>query len=177
MKRAALFLLLLVAAGGLLMLLVRQPRPSTLEAEPRATTATATPKAPAGTEEAAPAMSQAEAARQGSPLAARLNAPETPPAQDVVILRDLVSQYVTALQRRAGPPIGDDADLARALTGRNPLKLAVIPGDHPAISAEGRLLDRWGTPYHIHARSSQSFEFRSAGPDKRLFTGDDLVSP
>jgi hypothetical protein len=111
----------------------------------------------------------------GSPLAAELHAGPDP-ADDVRILHGLIRQYLTALQRRAGPPIGDDADLVRALTGRNPLRFIVIPPGHPAISAEGRLLDRWGTPYHIHARSSASYEVRSAGADRRLFTADDLSS-
>lgn len=111
----------------------------------------------------------------GSPLAAELHVGPDP-AEDVRILHGLIRQYLTALQRRAGPPIGDDADLVRALTGRNPLRMIVIPPGHPAISAEGRLLDRWGTPYHIHARSSASYEVRSAGADRRLFTADDLSS-
>jgi hypothetical protein len=64
----------------------------------------------------------------------------------------------------------------RALTGRNPLRLIVLPPGHPAISAEGRLLDRWGMPYHIHSRSSTSYEVRSAGADRQLFTADDLIS-
>jgi hypothetical protein len=123
-----------------------------------------------------PGVSQAELAKRGSPLAGELNSPDTAPQRDVQILHDLMNQYLTALQRRAGPPVGDDADLVRALTGRNPLKLTVIPPNHPAISKEGRLLDRWGTPYHVHALSSQSFEFRSAGPDRKLYTADDLIA-
>lgn len=109
--------------------------------------------------------------------AALLHRPDTPPEKDLAILQDLVQRYLTSMQRRAGPPLGDDADLVRVLTGRNALRLQLLPPDHPAISPEGRLLDRWGTPYHVHALSAQSFEFRSAGPDKRLFTQDDLVLP
>lgn len=175
MKRAAVVLVLL-GIGAAVFLFLSQP---VLESPSGRRTATPTPipsKADSAPQDDPPQVPQAELARRGSPLAAQLNAPDTSPAQDVVILHDLIRQYVTALQRRAGPPIGDDADLVRALTGRNPLKLTVIPGDHPAISSAGRLLDRWGTPYHIHARSSQSFDIRSAGPDRKLFTSDDFTA-
>ncbi|HYF35266.1 MAG TPA: hypothetical protein VD994_08270 [Prosthecobacter sp.] len=168
-------LILLLMAAGVVMLLVRAPTPPAGDAE--ITAPKTAPPVASSSPGAGLAASQTEAARRGSPVAAKLNAPESSPEQDLVILRDLTSQYLTALQRRAGPPIGDDADLVRALTGRNPLRLTVIPPDHPAITPEGRLLDRWGTPYHVHARSAQSFEFRSAGPDRKLFTTDDLVLP
>jgi hypothetical protein len=121
-------------------------------------------------------LAQSEEARKGSPLAAELNAPDQPPQRDVEVLRELATQYFTTMQRRLGPPVGDDADLARVLTGSNPLRLVVVPPGHPAVTSDGRLVDRWGTPYHVHALSAQRLEFRSAGPDRRLFTEDDLVA-
>ncbi|GAB4173537.1 MAG: hypothetical protein Fur0032_13170 [Terrimicrobiaceae bacterium] len=44
------------------------------------------------------------------------------------------------------------------------------------MSPDGQLLDRWGVPYHLHQMSSNDLDFRSAGPDRELFTADDLVS-
>jgi hypothetical protein len=79
------------------------------------------------------------------------------------------------LHGRQGHPIGNDSDLARALTGHNPMKLAILPPSHPALTADGRLRDRWGTPYFIHPRGYGAFEIRSAGPDRKLFTADDLI--
>jgi hypothetical protein len=117
-----------------------------------------------------------EAAQGGSPLAAEIGAPGRTAADDVETVRRIIGQYTTALQRRAGPPIGDNRDLVRVLSGANPLRLAVLPPGHPAIDAEGRLLDRWGTPYHIHPLGAALISVRSAGPDRRLFTEDDLVT-
>lgn len=112
----------------------------------------------------------------GSPLATRLLDPGLTAADDVENLRQLAGQYFTALQQIPGPPIGDNIDLTKALTGSNPLKLAPLPPGHRAIDATGRIVDRWGTPYHVHARSARVLTIRSAGPDRRLFTDDDLVA-
>lgn len=110
-----------------------------------------------------------------SPLAAELNAPASDARHDVATLHAILRQYFRILHGRRGSPIGNDSDLVRVLTGHNPMKLAVLPPDHPAITADGRLRDRWGTPYFIHPRGNLAFEIRSAGPDRKLFTADDLV--
>jgi len=120
--------------------------------------------------------SQAEIAQSGSPLAEDLGAPGRTAADDVETVRQIFGQYTTALQRRSGPPIGDNHDLVRVLSGANPLRLAALPPGHPLIDVEGRLLDRWGTPYHIHPLGATIISVRSAGPDRRLFTVDDLVA-
>jgi hypothetical protein len=118
---------------------------------------------------------RADARSVGSPLAAELNAPGGDAPHDVETLHALLKQYWHHLGRRQGLPIGNDSDLVRALTGHNPMKLVVIPRDHPAISHDGRLRDRWGTPYFIHPRGNRVFEIRSAGPDRQIFTSDDVV--
>jgi hypothetical protein len=116
-------------------------------------------------------------ASSASPLAASLHSPEKTAQDDVDTLHQIIRQYLEAMQRRPGRPIGDDVDLARALKGDNPLKLAVVRQDHPSFSADGHMRDRFGTPYHLHARSASLIDVRSAGPDRQLFTADDLVAP
>lgn len=111
----------------------------------------------------------------GHPLAAELNARENPPQRDLEILRELLLAFTTTLKAGNLPPLGDNVDITRALTGNNRRKLVVIPQTHPSLDAQGRLLDRWGTPFHFHARSADSFDLRSAGPDKVLFTADDVA--
>lgn len=120
-------------------------------------------------------LTQAEQAQRGSPLVAELLRSDGTVADDIEIVRQLISQYFTALQNHAGPPIGDNADLVRALTGKNPLRLTVIPPGHAAVSEGGQLRDRWGTPYHLHRIAERDYEIRSAGPDRKLFTADDVV--
>ena len=113
---------------------------------------------------------------QSLALADQLNAAGVDPAQDVIMRHRIITQYQRALQHRQGSPIGDDIDLARVLTGRNPMRQVFIPATHPALSSDGHLLDRWGTPYFLHPRGNGAFEVRSAGPDRKLFTADDLVA-
>jgi hypothetical protein len=121
------------------------------------------------------ALTQREQAEGGSPWVAELLRREGAPEKDLEIVRQLISQYFTAMQNRAGPPVGDNADLMRAMSGKNPLRLRVIPEGSGVLGADGQLVDRWGTPYHLHKLAESYFEIRSAGPDRKLFTGDDLV--
>jgi hypothetical protein len=145
------------------------------EKSPSVAKAVPMPSVDAVIEEKVSHLTQAEQAQSGSPLVAELLRREGTAVDDIEIVRQLISQYFTALQSNGGPPIGDNADLVRALTGKNPLRLTVIPPGHAALNADGQLLDRWGTPYHLHRVAERSFEIRSAGPDRQLFTADDVV--
>ena len=87
----------------------------------------------------------------------------------------MLRQYFRFLKNKQARPIGNDSDLARVLIGNNPMKLVVLPPNHSALGADGRLRDRFGTPYFIHPRGHLAFEIRSAGPDRKMFTDDDLV--
>ena len=43
------------------------------------------------------------------------------------------------------------------------------------INSQGELIDPWGTPYFFHQLSGTEMEIHSAGPDKVMWTQDDLV--
>lgn len=111
-----------------------------------------------------------------SPLADELLAARFDAAHDVEVLRGLIGQFTTTLRLAERPPLGDNADLVAALTGANRRRLVFVPPGHPALR-EGLLVDRWGTPFHFHARSADVIDVRSAGPDRVLFTADDLANP
>jgi hypothetical protein len=70
-------------------------------------------------------------------------------------------------------PIGSNAEISTALFVNNPgqIKLNVPAGSH--LNAAGELCDRWGTPYFFHQVSATEMEIRSAGPDRKMWTGDD----
>lgn len=82
--------------------------------------------------------------------------------------------YITLVKNHANRPIGCNADLADAFRGKNPYKQRFLPDTHPVFNAEGQLIDRWQTPLFIHTLSAGRWDIRSAGPDKKLWTTDDL---
>jgi hypothetical protein len=89
-----------------------------------------------------------------------------------------VSQLLEEFRRAFGAmPVGEQNDeIVRRLQGENPRGIAVLPKTHPAITSEGELLDRWGTPYRFHPESAWVMTVRSAGPDKRMWSSDDILS-
>jgi hypothetical protein len=65
-------------------------------------------------------------------------------------------------------------DWAAAIRGQNPAHERFLPDHHIALSPDGKLVDRWGTPLFFHALGGGRFEIRSAGPDEKLWTPDDI---
>lgn len=109
-----------------------------------------------------------------SALADELHAPAGSGRRDLEIVASLFSTYTDHFREL---PVGNNAEITASLAGDNTRGLAVIPADHPAINADGELLDRWGTPYFFHQIGGGLLQIRSAGPDRRMHTGDDLVLP
>jgi hypothetical protein len=108
------------------------------------------------------------------PIAAALNAADSDIRRDLGILQQLFDAWRTNFPRE-GNPVGENADITAALTGRNPLGLALVPRNHPALNPQGELCDRWGTPFRFHQLSGERMEVRSAGPDRRFATDDDAI--
>ena len=109
-----------------------------------------------------------------SPLADELNSPRITIQRDLQILNAVLLAWQTNFHGQ-GNPVGDNAAITAALTGKNPLNFQFIPREHPAINASGELCDRWGTPFFFHALSGTRMEIRSAGPDRQMYTDDDIV--
>lgn len=107
-------------------------------------------------------------------MADQLNAPDSSAQRDVEIIREFLNLYAKAY--RSGNPVGLNEDITAALTGTaNPQAMGqLFPRNNPAIR-NGQLVDRWGTPYWFHPESATKMEIRSAGPDKEMFTQDDII--
>jgi hypothetical protein len=130
--------------------------------------------APSGPRSSKLAVLAAEIGRDAiSPIANGLNAPGGDIHRDVEILHDVLVAWRTNFPQ-AGNPVGENDEITLALCGANPLHFAFIAPTHPAINARGELCDRWGTPFRFHAWSGTQMEIRSAGPDRRFATGDDV---
>ena len=107
-----------------------------------------------------------------STLADSLNAPDATIQADLRVVGGLVDAYRSNFHEN---PVGTNAEITAALMGRNRLDLALLPPDHPAVNPRGELCDRWGRPFFFHQLSGTRLELRSAGPDRQLWTGDDVV--
>lgn len=121
-----------------------------------------------------PGTSGAAIATERSTLADDLNAPSSDIQRDLRLVSEIVGTFQSNFLQ-TGNPTGTNAEITAALTGKNLLQLALVPAEHPAINREGELVDRWGTPFFFHAESATRMEIRSAGPDRKMWTDDDVA--
>ena len=105
-------------------------------------------------------------------IADELHSSSTSPERDL----EIVDHFLEVLRKASGGnPIGLNEDITDVLTGGgDPQRPRVFPTNHPAIRG-GQLVDRWGTPFWFHPNTGLQMEIRSAGPDRQLFTPDDVV--
>jgi hypothetical protein len=91
---------------------------------------------------------------------------------DVEGIRLMLRDYRTRLGEN---PVGSNAEIMKAIMGGNPIQAVLGPPPGLSLNAAGELVDRWGTPYFFHQLSKDTMEIRSAGPDRVMWTGDDVV--
>jgi hypothetical protein len=121
-----------------------------------------------------------------SPVASQPPAPVVPPTQTPpvtgpidreVVLETLENVHFALRDYRAalgGNPVGTNAEVTAALLGDNPKQMKLPLPEKSRINGAGELCDPWGTPYFFHQISATKMEVRSAGPDQKLWTGDDI---
>jgi hypothetical protein len=97
-----------------------------------------------------------------------------PPENDLNLMSHLMDNFVLLVKSMADRPLSANEDWAAAFRGENPARERFLPDRHVALDAQGRLVDRWGTPLFFHALGERRFEIRSAGPDRKLWTADDV---
>lgn len=108
-------------------------------------------------------------------LVGSADAPPTNIAPQIVLenMRRAVVDYGSTF---SGNPVGTNPEIAAALNGENPKQIKFIdPERGLRINGNGELVDPWGTPFFFHQLSATDMEIRSAGPDKVMWTRDDLV--
>ncbi len=73
-----------------------------------------------------------------------------------------------------GNPVGNNAEITKALLGDNVKQIKIPVPTGSQINDRGELCDRLGTPYFFHQLSAIQMEVRSAGPDRKMWTADDV---
>jgi hypothetical protein len=96
-----------------------------------------------------------------------------PPEIAVENMSRAIHQYG---QMFGGNPVGTNPEFAKQLGGDNPKHINFITAAAGmSVNGNGELVDPWGTPYFFHQISGSDTEVRSAGPDKIMYTSDDIV--
>ena len=72
-------------------------------------------------------------------------------------------------------PVGTNAEITSSLLGNNRKQAKVPLPDGATVNGLGELCDPWGTPYFFHQQSGTRMEIRSAGPDHKMWTADDVL--
>ncbi|MCX6856145.1 MAG: hypothetical protein NTV80_14705 [Verrucomicrobia bacterium] len=102
--------------------------------------------------------------------------PDPPDPQAKVALEAIALNLRNYGHRFGGNPVGSNAEITASLNGQNPVKAKYLPQEHTHLSPKGELLDEWGTPYFFHQQSAHETVIRSAGPDRKLNTVDDITA-
>lgn len=177
MKRLALAGLLLLATAALWWF--TRPHPPT---SPTATTTESSPHtapAPGVTVTLTPSAPPVTAPGKAAPLIGEnilreYAKPSLPPENDLTLVSRLMENFQLLVKSAADRPLSANEDWAAALRGHNPARERFLPDPHAALNTNGQLVDRWGTPLFFHALGGRRYELRSAGPDRKLWTDDDL---
>lgn len=134
------------------------------------------PSAPASTREADPLPSNTGPREATTPPAEA--EPEISPTdrqRAMTAIENLgftLRDYSTAMK---GNPVGTNAEITAALLGDNPKQVKLEVPEGSTLNTANELCDPWGTPWFFHQLSASKTEIRTAGPDKKMYTADDVV--
>jgi hypothetical protein len=101
--------------------------------------------------------------------------PATPPKNDLLLLAKTLSNFLLLAKQAPDHPLSANEEWSAALRGKRLGNPAWLSEKSPVLDAQHRLIDRWHTPLFFHALGAKQWEIRSAGPDLRLWTEDDLM--
>ncbi|HTQ50878.1 MAG TPA: hypothetical protein VMJ12_09210 [Candidatus Acidoferrales bacterium] len=102
-----------------------------------------------------------------------LEVTNVPPDAAVQNMSRAIHQYGEMF---GGNPVGTNPEFTKQLSGDNPKHINFISSEAGMrVNDNGELVDPWGTPYFFHQISGADTEIRSAGPDKVMYTSDDIV--
>jgi hypothetical protein len=185
MRRGFLAVAVLLAIGIALYFLFARPQPGASPVAPPGSDSSANPGQASSVSQTATAVStpslpdstagspSSVAAKAGQLILGTNAVADLPPATVLANVRRAVHQFG---QMFGGNPVGTNPEITRQLLGDNPRHINFIdPSAGMRVNGDGELVDAWGTPYFFHQISGSEMEIHSAGPDKIMWTADDIV--
>lgn len=127
------------------------------------------------TESSPPVPPPAADASPGDRLLGDYGKPELPARNDLVLLARTISNFLLIDKQATERPLSANEEWSAALRGKRPGTEPWLSDRSPLLDSQQRLIDRWQTPLHFHALGNKQWEIRSAGPDRKLWTEDDLM--
>lgn len=97
------------------------------------------------------------------------------PQRDLEMVKDVVDAFIRSIKIPGALPTGSNRELVAALAGENAHRIRFIDPASPFMNADGELLDRWQVPLFFHFVEADDVGVRSAGPDRVLWTADDVM--
>jgi len=97
------------------------------------------------------------------------------PQNDLQLLSNTLTNFLTVSKQADTRPLSANEEWSAALRGKRPGAEVWISDHHRILDSQKRLIDRWGSPLHFHALGAHKWEIRSAGPDRKIWTEDDLL--
>lgn len=122
----------------------------------------------------APVPGPGTPARPGDAILQSYASPGTTPRDDVTSLAHAMQNFLLLEKQAAQGPLADNEDWAKVLLGKGRLREPFLSASQAVFNVKGQLVDRWQTPLFVHALGAGRFELRSAGPDRKLWTDDDI---
>jgi hypothetical protein len=127
-------------------------------------------------------VSPGASAVQSGPVVSTLSTPgkATPPEltsiDPATVLENMQLAFRQFRAQFGANPVGTNPEITRALSGANPKQIDFISADDGLrVNDKGELIDAWGSPFFFHQLAADEMEVHSAGPDRKMWTGDDLV--
>lgn len=96
---------------------------------------------------------------------------------DLELVGRLIDSAFLLVKNRDTREYATNEDLVLFLQGRNSYQSAYLGKTSPVLNGDGQMIDRWGSPLIVHPVSQKILELRSAGPDRKPYTDDDLIWP
>lgn len=102
---------------------------------------------------------------------------ESSPKNDLKLMGRFIDSVFLLIKNRDTRDYATNEDLALFLQGANAHREPYLGSVSTALNKQGQLIDRWGSPLMVHPVSQKVLEIRSAGPDQKPYTDDDLSWP
>ncbi|MDZ4403160.1 MAG: hypothetical protein U1A53_10860 [Prosthecobacter sp.] len=110
----------------------------------------------------------------GTEILKHYGEPGVRPEEDLQAVAHAFSNLMLLVKSDAPFRLGANEEFAAALMGKNATKTVFLAPPHACLNEQGQLIDRWDTPLFFHVSDATRIDIRSAGPDREMWTEDDL---